>query len=344
LHVCFAGVFCMHVAWIFPGQGAQYLGMGVDIASYSLEAAQIFERASTVLGYDLLECCRNEPEKLLRHTEIIQPAILTVSLACVAATRAVLPLPNAVAGLSLGEYTALVVADVLQFEDAIALLRERGRLMQEATVGRPMSMVAILGLGSEHVEDLCKQVERESSAGWICQPANYNAPGQTVVAGDALAINHLQALAEQAEARAVVRLAVSSACHTSLMSPMADQLALVLKKIPLSDGQLNVISNVTARPVHKSEQIKRLLVEHLTSPVRWADSIRWLISQQVSTFVELGPGSTLSGLVRRIDPQVRTIHIEDKNTLEEAAQMLNNAVSIGGIIQGTRDILTPNPR
>ncbi|MDR7563493.1 MAG: ACP S-malonyltransferase [Armatimonadota bacterium] len=301
----------MRLAYVFPGQGAQYVGMGVEVAEAHPESRALFERASQVLGMDLLDLCARGPQDLLQQTANTQPAILTTSLACLAAVRPHLPPPAYVAGLSLGEYTALVAAGALSFEDAVRVVRLRGIFMQEATAGRDVAMAAILHLDAQAVEEIC----REAAKVGICEAANYNAPDQVVVGGDRGAVEEAIRLARARGARRAVLLAVSAPFHTSLMRPAAERLAAVLEEVPIRDPEVPVIANVTARPVHRGEEIRRLLVEQVVRPVRWAQSVEWMAVQGVDTFVECGPGKVLSGLVRRQVPGARVFSVEDRASL-----------------------------
>ncbi|MCS7234522.1 MAG: ACP S-malonyltransferase [Armatimonadota bacterium] len=316
------------VAYLFPGQGAQYVGMGVELAEAFPAARTLFDRASSVLGFDLLELCRTGPEERLQQTENTQPAILVTSLACLEAVRGRIPPPAVAAGLSLGEYSALVCAGSLRFEDAVRVVRLRGQFMQEATQGRQTAMAAVLGLSPEAVEAIC---QRASSLG-VCEASNYNAPDQVVVAGDRAAVEEAVRLARQAGAKRAVLLAVSAPFHTSLMRPAAERLQQVLDSVPLQDARLPVVANVTARPVREASQIRRLLVEQVASPVRWAQSVQRMASEGVDTFVELGPGTVLSGLVRRCVRGAVAVHVEDQASLEKAVAALGALAGAGSAV------------
>ncbi len=306
------------IAFVFPGQGAQYAGMGRAMADAFPEAREIFARADAVLGFDLSRLCWEGPEEDLGLTPNTQPAILATSLACLAVLQARGIRPQAAAGLSLGEYAALVSAGVLDPEDALRVVRLRGIFMQEAAAGRQTAMAAILGLDPAAVERVCA----EASVRGVVEPANFNSPGQVVIAGDDQAVGEGIARARAAGARRAVRLAVSAPFHTSLMRPAAHRLAEVLAGIPLRDPRILVVSNVTAAPVRRAEEIRRLLVEQVASPVRWEMSVRTLAHAGVTTFVEVGPGTSLSGMVRKTVPHARTLHVEDPASLEEALAAL----------------------
>lgn len=301
------------IAFVFPGQGAQYVGMGREIAARYPEADALFARASAVLGFDLLALCAAGPEERLRATENTQPAILVTDLACAAALGRHGLRPAVAAGLSLGEYAALVTAGVLGFEDAVRLVRQRGLFMQEATAGRETAMAALIGIEEEAVERLCAAHRHQG----VVEPANYNGAGQIVIGGDAAAVRAAAAAAKEAGARRAVLLSVSAPFHTSLMQPAAERLATVLQDVPLADAALPVISNVTAEPVRRAEEIRALLVRQVASPVRWEASVRRMAALGASAFVEVGPGTSLSGLIRKIVPGT-VLHVEDVHTLEEA--------------------------
>ncbi|MDR5683943.1 MAG: ACP S-malonyltransferase [Armatimonadota bacterium] len=303
------------IAYVFPGQGAQYVGMGVKIAQAHPGAADLFERASRVLGQDLLDLCRFGPEALLQQTANTQPAILVTSLACLAAAEGRIPPPRVAAGLSLGEYSALVCAGALEFEDAVRVVRQRGLFMQEATAGRDVAMAAILGLDAQRVEALCREVEEAG----VCEPANYNAPGQTVIGGDRAAVERAIALAKQAGARRAVLLAVSAPFHTRLMRPAAERLAALLETVPIVDARIPVVANITAAPVQRAGEIRAALIEQVARPVRWVQSVERMVADGVGAFVELGPGTVLSGLIKRTAAGLRTLHVEDPASLAETA-------------------------
>jgi [acyl-carrier-protein] S-malonyltransferase len=311
------------IAFVFPGQGAQYVGMGESVAARYPAAAALFARASAVLGFDLLALCAQGPEARLRATENTQPAVLVTALACAAALEAHGVRPDAVAGLSLGEYAALVSAGVLDFEDAVWLVRQRGMFMQEAAAGRETAMAALIGLEARQVERLCAEHRHLG----VVEPANYNGAGQVVIGGDAAAVRATADAARAAGARRAVLLAVSAPFHTSLMAPAAERLAAALERVRLADAALPVISNVTAEPVRRAEEIRRLLVRQVVSPVRWEESVRCLAAMGVSAFVEAGPGTSLSGLIRKTVPAT-VLHAEDETSLKQALRGLGAQVSL----------------
>ncbi len=304
----------MAVAAVFPGQGAQYVGMGVELAERCPEARRVFARGSDAVGFDLLRLCREGPEEALRHTANTQPAILVASLACLATV----PLePACAAGLSLGEYTALVCAGALELEDAARVVRLRGLYMQDACAGRDTMMAALLGLGLEGVE----AVVREAGHLGVVEVSNVNGPDQVVIGGDAPAVRAAVELARARGARRAVPLPVSAPFHTSLMEPAARRLVPVLEEIPIRPALFPVFSNVSAAPVREPDEIRRALLRQVSSPVLWEQSVRAMYDAGVRLFVEVGPGTTLSGLIRRTVP-ADVCHVEDWASREAALGIL----------------------
>ena len=306
------------IAFVFPGQGAQYAGMGQEMAQTYPEAREVFARADAVLGYALSELCWNGPDDVLRQTERTQPAILVTSFACLMVLRSRGLHPAMTAGLSLGEYTALLCADALAFEDALEVVRLRGQFMQEAAEGRRTAMAAILGLDAQTVTRVCQK----AAAHGVVEPSNFNSPGQIVIAGEEAAVQAAIELAKAAGARRAVLLPVSAPFHTSLMRPAADRLAEVLARVPLQRARIPVISNVTAQPVQDAEEVRRLLIRQVASPVRWEESVRIMAFAGATMFVEVGPGTSLSGLIRKTVPQATVAHAEDRASLEETLRAL----------------------
>jgi [acyl-carrier-protein] S-malonyltransferase len=302
------------VAAVFPGQGAQYVGMGRALAERFPEARRIFDRASEALGLDLLRLCAEGPEEALRRTTNTQPAILAASLACLAS----LPLtPACAAGLSLGEYTALVCAGALSLEDAVDLVRVRGTYMQEACAGRDTMMAAFMGLEIDEAKALC---EEHAHLG-IVEPSNFNGPGQIVIGGDAAAVRAVIAAVRARTGRRAVPLQVSAPFHTSLMRPVADRLAAHLERVPIRPARIPVFSNVSAAPVRAPDEIRRALLQQIAAPVLWEQSVRAMYRSGVRVFVEVGPGTTLSGMIRRTVEAV-TCHVEDPASREDAMAVL----------------------
>ncbi|ORJ63564.1 ACP S-malonyltransferase [Geothermobacter hydrogeniphilus] len=285
------------ITFLFPGQGSQSAGMGKDLAADFKVARDVFEEANDALGFDLATLCFNGPDEDLKLTENTQPAILTHSVAALRVLQEVSDLrPDYAAGHSLGEYSALVCSGALQFADAVKIVRQRGRFMQQAVPVGQGAMAAIIGLDAESLEQVCRQ----AADGDVVSPANYNSPGQVVIAGHAEAVARATDLAKAKGAKRAMPLPVSAPFHCSLMQPAADQLARVLE--PVQVGKLNVpvVSNVEARPNLESERVKALLVRQVCAPVRWEESVTWMVESGVDHFVEIGPGKVLSGLVKRM--------------------------------------------
>jgi len=299
------------LALVFPGQGSQQVGMGKAIAEERPEARQVFEEADGALGFPLSRLCFEGPEEELKLTENTQPAILTTSVALYRALASQGVEPDFVAGHSLGEYSALVAAGALRLEDAVVLVRNRGRYMQEAVPVGEGAMAAILGLGLAEVQDICSQ----ASEGEVVEPANLNAPGQTVVAGHAAAVQRASAAAKERGAKRVIPLSVSAPFHCRLMRPAQHRLERDLANVTVSDLRVPLVSNVDAAWVRTGAEAVDALVRQVASPVRWEESVRRLVDEGVDQFVEVGPGKVLSGLVRKIAENVRVASIEDPNGL-----------------------------
>jgi len=306
------------IAFVFPGQGAQFVGMGKEMARTYVEARAVFEQADEILETRLSALCWEGPEEALRQTENTQPAILATSLACLAVLDGRGVRPHVAAGLSLGEYTALVCAQAMRSVDALPLVRRRGQFMQAAATRRRTAMAAVFGLDPEAIAKVCAQAAGKG----VVEPANYNSPGQIVIAGDENAVQEAITLAKAAGARRAVLLPVSAPFHTSLMRPAAERLAPLLEKVALRESAVPVVSNVTAQPVSSTQEIRRLLIAQVASPVRWDDSVRTMVTMGVETFVEIGPGSTLSGLIRKTVPAARVMRVEDRATLDETLSHL----------------------
>lgn len=283
-------------AFLFPGQGAQYPGMGRQLAETYPVAAATFHDADQALGFSLSRLCFEGPEEELQRTANTQPAVLAVD---VAAARVLMEQglrPDYVAGHSLGEYAALVVAGGLDFKDAIRTVRRRGELMQSAVPEGQGAMAAILGLDAEAVAALCAEAAQDQ----VCSPANYNAPGQTVIAGDAAAVQRAVALAEARQGRAVL-LPVSAPFHCSLMLPAQEALEGDLWNTLFCELEIPLVNNVDAEPIEGAEEARDALIRQVASPVQWEKAMRWLLARGVDRFVEAGPGRVLSGLVKRLD-------------------------------------------
>jgi [acyl-carrier-protein] S-malonyltransferase len=302
------------IAFMFPGQGSFEAGMGKDIAEAVPEAMAIYEEGSEASGMDLKELCFNGPIEALVDTEVQQPALVTTSLAMDAALRSRGITPDYVVGHSVGEFAALGSAQSLSARAAIALVRERGQAMAAAAKEHPGSMAAILGLADEAVENLCRRISNV----W---PANYNCPGQLVISGETPSVDEACVEAEREGARRAIRLRVSGAFHSPLVARAGDRLRPAIEKVHLSEGRAAFMSTVTAK-IEDARGYRELLIEQLTAPVRFTQSARELINQGVTTFVEVGPGNVLGGLLKRIDRSVRTFSVNYLESLDEVSQTL----------------------
>jgi len=307
------------IAFIFPGQGAQHPGMGKDLADRFPAARQIFEEADEALGFSLSELCFNGPAEQLQLTENTQPAILTVSIAALRAAQSEgFPRAEFVAGHSLGEYSALVAAGGLNLGDAIRTVRARGRYMQEAVPVGTGAMAAILGADLETVNAGCEQ----ASEGEVCSAANINSPSQVVIAGAAGAIDRAIVILKERGAKRAMKLNVSAPFHCAMMKPAQDRLAADLDTIQFSDSEIPLVTNVDARAVRSADLLRDSLVRQVSQPVRWLESVEFLISQGVKTFIEIGPGKVLSGLVRQIDRSVQCVNVENEGSLRAAREAI----------------------
>ena len=294
-------------ACIFPGQGSQYVGMGKDLYERNAEARALFEQADQTLGFPISTICFEGPEEELKQTKNTQPAIFLHSIVLFHLLKN--KEYGMAAGHSLGEYTALVAAGALTFEDGLTLVRRRGELMQQAGSEHPGTMAAIVGLDSTLVNELCVDA---SSAG-IIQAANFNSPGQIVVSGSPEGVRKAMDLAKARGAKIVKELPVSGAFHSPLMESARAGLAAALDKIDIQDAAIPVYANVTARPMRAAENIRKLLILQLTNPVRWEESVGCMVADGASAFVEIGPGKVLQGLVKRISSTVMTSGVETWN-------------------------------
>jgi len=307
------------IAYVFPGQGSQSPGMGKDLVEKFPAAGQVFEEADDALGFALSELCFNGPAEELQLTENTQPAILTTSVAALRAMEAQgFSSPEFVAGHSLGEYSALVAAGSLSLSDAVKTVRARGRYMQEAVPVGTGAMAAILGSDLETVNSACG----EASQGQVCSAANINSPGQIVIAGDAAAIDRAIEILKARGAKRAVKLNVSAPFHCALMKPAQDRLAEDLNDLQFKDLATPVITNVDAQPIKTGAEARDSLVRQVSQPVRWLESVEFLSNHGVQTFIEIGPGKVLSGLVRQINRELRCLNVEDESTLRATREAL----------------------
>lgn len=311
----------MRIAAVFPGQGAQCVGMGRELAEEFPQAREVFDRASAALGFDLLRLCADGPEEALRQTANTQPAILATSLACLAT----LPLePECAAGLSLGEYTALVCAGSLALEDAVKLVRLRGTYMQEACAGRATMMAAVIGLTPDEIRAVCAV---PAALGTV-EPSNFNSPGQAVIGGDAAAVKAALEAARAGGAKRAVPLAVSAPFHTRFMRPAAERLAADLERLPIAPARIPVFANVSAAPVRSAAEIRHALLTQVASPVLWEQSMRAMHGAGVRLFVEVGPGTSISAMVKRT-VAADTCHVEDLASRADALRAVSEQ-QVGG--------------
>jgi [acyl-carrier-protein] S-malonyltransferase len=306
------------VAFVFPGQGSQKVGMGRALAEAFPESRAVFAEADEAVGFPLSRLSFEGPEDELQLTANTQPAILATSIAAARALAARGLVPDWVAGHSLGEYSALVTAGVLSLRDAVATVRRRGQYMQEAVPVGVGAMAAILALDLAAIEKAC----REAAQGEVVSPANVNSPGQVVIAGHTAAVDRASELCKKAGAKRAIRLPVSAPFHCALMMPAQQRLARDLAGLALAAPRLPLVNNVDARVVRSAEECRDGLVRQVSGTVRWQESVERLVAEGVDTFVEVGPGTVLSGLVKKIAKDVRVLAVEDPATLETTAAVL----------------------
>jgi [acyl-carrier-protein] S-malonyltransferase len=293
-------------AFVFPGQGSQYVGMGKDLCEQIPAARTLFNQADAVLGFPLSKVCFEGPEEELKQTKNTQPAIFVHSVAVAQLVRSKNLRPAMAAGHSLGEYSALVAAGALTFVEGLKLVRLRGELMQKAGVDQPGTMAAVVGLDPATITTVCDEASNEG----IVQPANFNSPGQIVISGSITGVRKAMALAKARGAKLVKELPVSGAFHSPLMESAGDGLKTALDAATIRDAQIPVYANVTAKPVQNAAEIRNLLYRQLTSPVRWEESVANMSADGATEFIELGPGKVLQGLVKRIQPAAVTAGID----------------------------------
>jgi [acyl-carrier-protein] S-malonyltransferase len=333
-HECI--VMTTQVAFLFPGQGSQAVGMGADIFEASPAARRIFESADEALGISLSTICFQGPDDVLRETINTQPAIVTVSLALLVTLQETLnehtsswssPLiPSYTAGHSVGEYAALVASGVLQLQDAVRLVRERGRLMHHEGTVCPGGMAAVIGMDAEVLQEVCREATAQSVAtlGDVSHPgmgqvsiANFNAPGQIVISGEQGALNLAMEKAKARGAKRIIPLAVSGAFHSPVMQPAAEGLALAINSCEVHDATIPVIGNIHARPLTEAHAIREELTQQIAAPVQWIRTIEYLVNAGVTTFLEIGPGQALTGMVKRIAKGVITLNVSNITEIEK---------------------------
>ena len=309
------------VAYVFPGQGSQSVGMGLDLYNAYASARGVFDQADASLGFPLSRLCFEGPEEELTKTHNVQPAILVVSVACLKALEeagvADRPSPAFVAGHSLGEYTALVAAGVLSLSDAVLLVRERGRLMYEAGLKNPGTMLAVIGLDEEAVREVCIETGAEIS--------NVNCPGQIVISGATQAVTEAGKLAKARGARALIPLKVSGAFHSALMEPVIAEFSKIVSSFRFRPPSAPVVSNITAQPLADVDSIKEELVKQLRNCIQWQGSVEYMVNSGVTTFYEIGPGKVLTGLIRRINSELQTFNVSG---IEGIAQLAGKDAAV----------------
>lgn len=307
------------IAFVFPGQGAQYVGMGKEFADNYSIANDIFERASNSLGYDMKELCFEGPEEELKKTENTQPSILTASIAAYEVLKQHGHMPEIVAGLSLGEYSALVAANVISFEDAVKVVKARGKYMQEEVPLGVGTMAAFVGLGRDKVLEACKK----ASEFGVVEPANFNSPMQIVISGEVKAVEKAVEIGKELGAKRALVLNVSAPFHSSMLKGAGEKLGNELDKVELNDFTYPVVANVTADYYDSASSVKKLLVDQVSSSVLWEDSVRRMIDDGINTFVEVGPGKALCGFIKRISREVQLLNVYDSASLEKTLKALS---------------------
>ncbi|PCI63926.1 MAG: [acyl-carrier-protein] S-malonyltransferase [Gammaproteobacteria bacterium] len=307
-----------NLAFIFPGQGSQSLEMLSSFADTAV-VMQTFEQASDVIGYDLWKLCQEGPVETLIETDKTQPALLTASVALWNHWKTIGPVPSMMAGHSLGEYSALVCAGILDFNTAVKLVEKRGQLMKQAVPAGVGKMAAIIGLDNDKIQLACE----ESAKGQVVSPVNYNSPGQTVIAGNADAVERAMQSCIDAGAKRALPLAVSVPSHCMLMKSASDELFNELSNISLKQSDIKVINNVDVKIETSAENIKDALVRQLYCPVNWFESVELMVKGRIDTLVECGPGKVLSGLSRRIDRSINSLALQDLNSLNQSVESFN---------------------
>ena len=309
------------IAFVFPGQASQYPGMGKELAEKYPAARAVFDEADAALGFSISQMCFAGTEEELKQTANTQPAILTCSVAVyrVLAEKGIEP--DFVAGHSLGEYSGLVAAGSLKFSDAVRLVRKRGQYMQEAVPAGEGAMAAIMGLSPAVVTDVCKRAAGKE----VCSPANLNSPEQTVISGHAGAVKRAVEMASQSGAKRAVILAVSAPFHSALMMPAQERLEKDLRQTEFVKLQVPLVTNVDADTITSGDEAREALIRQVAMPVRWEESVRLLIDEGVNTFVEVGPGKVLVGLLRQIERSVGTLNVEDEKSLASTVEKIAQA-------------------
>ncbi|QQE80761.1 ACP S-malonyltransferase [Alicyclobacillus sp. SO9] len=306
----------MRLGYLFPGQGAQYIGMGKELIETYKEAKQLFAQADDALGFSLSRIILEGPEEQLRLTYHTQPALLTVSVAAyrVFSSECGDVVPVVCAGHSLGEYSALVAAGAIDFTDAVRLVHHRGKWMDEAVPAGQGAMTAVMGMERDKLEEVCRQAAEEAG---VVELANINSPGQIVISGTAEGVERAAALAKEQGARRTIPLVVSGPFHCSLMKPAASKLKEMLLETDLKDTSVPVVANVDAQPKTHAQDIRTALERQLYSPVLWEEDVRAMMQLGAEGFIEFGPGTVLSGLVKKVERRIPTFHVENEESLQQ---------------------------
>ncbi|MEK6545401.1 MAG: ACP S-malonyltransferase [Nitrospinota bacterium] len=310
-------------AFLFPGQGSQYVGMGQEFYNHSKASSERFKEAEEILGFNISSLCFNGPEETLKLTENTQPAIFIVSVIACELLKENGVTPCISAGHSLGEYSALFAAGSLGFCDGVSLVRMRGRFMQEAVPPGAGAMAAIIGLEKDIIEDICKKIE-DNGGNKTVQPANYNSPEQTVIAGEKGAVEMAAKIAQDKGAKKVLMLPVSAPFHTKLMKPAEERFGVELDRVKFNELAFPIITNVDAKTISGGDDARKSLKRQVSNPVRWVESMRLIMDNKIDTVIELGPGRVLSGLMKRINKDVRCLNVEDMKSLEKTITELRS--------------------
>ena len=309
----------MKIAFLFPGQGSQYVGMGKDLCEKYDEVNEIYEKAKKITGIDVKEVSFEDKEEKLNQTKYTQLCIVTMSLGILEVLKKNNIQAEMTAGLSLGEYVSLNYANSIDTENTLKIIQKRGEYMQDLAPKGEWSMVAVLGLSDNLVEEACSEVKNGFAV-----PANYNCPGQVVVSGDKIGISELTQIAKEKGAKRVIELKTSGPFHTKKLEEASKKLRVELEKIEIKAPDCVVVKNLDGKPYNTNENIKEVLEKHIISPVKFSDSIKYMLENSVDTFIEVGPGKTLTSLVRKIDRNVNCINISDVASLESAIELLNS--------------------